>query len=79
MGSLDSSAGASSTTSVGSLLAFDGEDKDDGVRQLVEELMGKSERLKAAAVASENLVAIAAGLRMPKPMLIETIEEEYLS
>ena len=57
-----------STTPWGLLLACDGEDEPSkAVKQLVEELMQKSERLKAAAVASENLVGFATGLRVPKP------------
>ena len=40
---------------------------DGDVKELVEELMGKSPRLKAAAIDPENVRAAAAGLRMPKP------------
>ena len=40
---------------------------DGDVKELVEELMGKSARLKAAAIDPENVRAAAAGLRMPKP------------
>ena len=40
---------------------------DGDVKELVEELMGKSTRLKAAAIDPENVRAAAAGLRMPKP------------
>ena len=57
-----------SNTPWGLLLACDGEDEPSkAVKKLVEELMSKSERLKAATVASENLLAIAASLRVPKP------------
>jgi DNA polymerase III delta prime subunit len=40
---------------------------DGDVKELVEELMGKSERLKTAAISPDNLRAAAAGLRLPKP------------
>ena len=39
---------------------------DEPVKALVDELMSKSARLKAAAVAPENVRAAAAALRLPK-------------
>ena len=39
---------------------------DGDVKELVEELMGKSSRLKAAAIAPENVRYAAAALRMPR-------------
>ena len=39
---------------------------DDEVKALVEDLMSKSERLKAAAIAPENVRSAAAALRLPK-------------
>jgi len=56
--------GSVGTTPWDLLLAYDGD--DEGVKQLVDDLMSKSERLKAAAVASASLVAAASGLRVPK-------------
>jgi hypothetical protein len=40
---------------------------DSEVQELVAELMEKSERLKAAAIAPDNLRAAVAGLRLPRP------------
>ena len=40
---------------------------DTEVKELVEELMAKSARLKAAAIAPDNLRAAVAGLKLPKP------------
>ena len=56
--------GPTNTTPWSLLLSYNGD--DDNVKALVDDLIGKSERLKAAAVASASLVATAAGLRMPK-------------
>jgi len=53
----------SSVTPWGLILGYDGD--DEGVRALADELMSKSERLKRAAVASDRLRELAAGLRAP--------------
>ena len=40
---------------------------DSDVKELCDELMSKSKRLKAAAIAPESVRAAAAGLRVPRP------------
>jgi len=54
----------STTTPWGMILSYDGD--DESVKKLADDLMSKSERLKAAALASKSLVATASGLRVPK-------------
>ena len=48
---------------------------DSEVQELVAELMEKSERLKAAAIAPDNLRAAVAGLRLPRPAAPSTDKE----
>ena len=48
---------------------------DSEVQELVGELMEKSERLKAAAIAPDNLRAAVAGLRLPRPAAPSTDKE----
>ena len=48
------------------LLSYSYGKEDEDVMSLVDKLMNQSERLKAAALASESLVAAAKGLRVPR-------------
>ena len=48
---------------------------DTDVKELVDSLMAKSDRLKAAAISPDNIRAAAAGLRVPKPPTPSTDKE----